>query len=91
MIEIKVDPTSLSIGIVTIPNEELIKGILSMPDNEYIEVLRGILATDRLTTNSIMGVFARCWKLLSRNELDPSQINALKEFIKQINKWQNEK
>jgi len=65
----------------TIENQELIKGILAMPDNEYIEVIAGIVLRERVNTERILFLFARFGNLLKKAELDPSQLSVLKVYI----------
>jgi hypothetical protein len=84
MIGIEVSPSSIDIGIITIPNDQLIKGIIAMPDTEYQEVLSGIVTEEKLTIDNIMRIFAASWRNLKRSNLNPAQRNALQEFIKQL-------
>jgi hypothetical protein len=84
MIEIHLTPQHEAIHIVSIPNQELIKSIISMPDSEYSEILTGIVHKDSLSSDRMMIVFAYIWNQLKKQELNPAQIAVLKEFIKTI-------
>lgn len=84
MIEIQLTPEHTLFTAITIQNEELIKSINSMPDDKYLEVVKGVLSKESLSTNKLMVIIAYCWKLLQTRKLDPSQINTLNAFIEQL-------
>ena len=81
MIEVKMNLPGGELHTGTIENQELIKGILAMPDNEYIEVIAGIVLRERVNTERILFLFARFGNLLKKAELDPSQLSVLKVYI----------
>lgn len=83
MIEVRVEvPVTAEIPCVTISNIELIRGILAMPDNEYIEVASGILRIERSNINRYMLLFAHIGNQLKNSKLDPAQKNSIEEYIK---------
>lgn len=84
MIEIQLTPEHNLFTAITIQNEELIKSINSMPDDEYLEVVKGILSKEALSVDKLMVIVAYCWKLLNTKRLDPAQTNALNAFIEQL-------
>lgn len=80
MISIKLE--HIGIENATIPNDELIKGILAMPEDEYSIVSRGILHRKKLTPDKLMGIFAYIGNELKQVPLLPPQKEALKSYIK---------
>jgi hypothetical protein len=77
----------IEVQSLTIPNKELVKAILAMPENEYFEIFRGIFVKERISTDNLMRVFAMCWKQLSHSQLNPAQENALKMFVSNMIKY----
>ena len=84
MIEIRLKaPITEEIPYVTISNEELIKGILAMPDEEFFTIVSGLFnSTTKLTSRQFMITFAWCGNKLKKMNLDPAQVNVLEEYIK---------
>jgi hypothetical protein len=83
MIEIKlVAPITEEIPYITVPNQELIKGILAMPENEYREVITGVLSVDKLNVKRFMILFAYAGNCIRTMELDPAQKSVVEEYIK---------
>ena len=83
MIEIKVNqPITEGIPTMTISNEELIKGILAMPDDEFFEIIRGIVDPIKLDSKKFMILFAYCGNRLKKMELDPAQKVVIEGYIK---------
>jgi len=82
MISVKIsEPTE----DVTLPNQELVRAILSMPYDEYSEILTGIIKRDKLDVDRLMIIFAYIGNRLKNSELDPSQKNALDKYIREFN------
>jgi hypothetical protein len=82
MLRIKLStPPTEGFNDVSLVNEELIKGIISMPDDEYTEILSGILSSDRLNDDVLLRIFAICYHKLSKSNLNPAQRNAFNKFI----------
>ena len=82
MIEVKMNLPGGELHTGTIENQELIKGILAMPDEEFGEIIRGIIDPIKLDANKFMIVFAYCGNRLKKIELDPAQLNVLEGYIK---------
>lgn len=66
---------------ITIQNEELIKGILAMPDVEYMEILSGIMIKEKVNNDVLLRIFAICYHQLKKAELNPAQRNVFNKFI----------
>lgn len=83
MIEIKVNqPITNEVPYISVSNEELIKGILAMPDDEFFEVVRGIVDPIRLDSRKFMILFAYFGNRLKKMELDPAQKNVIESYVK---------
>lgn len=82
MIQVKLE--HIGIDNATISNEELIKGILAMPEDEYSFVSRGILHRKKLNTDKLMGIFAYIGNELKKSELLPPQKEALKSYLNEF-------
>jgi hypothetical protein len=69
---------------MTISNEELIQGILAMPDKEYMEIIAGVLSKDKLDTRKLMIIFAYAGNTIKNSELDPAQKVVLQSYISEF-------
>jgi hypothetical protein len=83
MLEVKL-PIGLSdrVESATLPNSELIRGILAMPPEEYKEVIAGILLQSRMNNDNLLLIFAHVGNYLQKSELLPGQRNALMTYLK---------
>lgn len=82
MLEIKL-PIGMaeSIESATLPNSELIRGILAMPPEEYKEIISGILLESKLNNDNMLLIFAHTGNILKKADLLPGQKNALKTYL----------
>lgn len=66
---------------VTIDNVEVIKFILSIDENDFREILIGILDESKLSINQFLIIFAGAGNKLKQLDLNPAQTESLKMYL----------
>lgn len=86
MISIKIKanlPGMEGIDSISIPNQDLITGLLKSNASSLNEILSGLI--NQSDPDNLMIIFAWTGNAIMTQKLDPAQKNALKEFVKNLN------